>query len=222
MAICILYADCHSCFRSHTMDIIDYRKELADARANLQYADENVYWEIICGDVLVAEGNCKNHSQTWENASLAEELLIYFNLLKVDESYYEKLETALSRMIDCIVEHPRLLLRLYESKLFVTDHDTEEINEEIRYLKQNILYADQCEWNLITNKGFLKKDPIEWSLQWEKNIDLIDKMVNEKIGEHFGMGFCHAFWHERAKLLESELGIIWRSPATMNPGCMFD
>ena len=35
------------------------------------------------------------------------------------------------------------------------------------------------------------------------------------------MGFCHAYWSRLSDAL-SDRGIDWRSPALMNPRCMFD
>lgn len=37
-----------------------------------------------------------------------------------------------------------------------------------------------------------------------------------------GRGLCHRIWHETKRMLKSEHGIEWRSPAELNPDAMFD
>ena len=81
-------------------------------------------------------------------------------------------------------------------------------------------------FGLLTSLGCddrrLKHDPVEWTARWEEIIDEADRKAEENLEEMpRGMGFCHAFWHERAAALAS-LGIEWRSPSRMNPGVLFD
>jgi hypothetical protein len=35
-------------------------------------------------------------------------------------------------------------------------------------------------------------------------------------------GFCHVFWSKKADILREEYGIVWYSPADMNPDVMYD
>ena len=50
-----------------------------------------------------------------------------------------------------------------------------------------------------------------------------DKIVEARLVDHpRGMGYCHAYWPERAKVLMSKFGVEWRSPARMNPRVIFD
>lgn len=37
-----------------------------------------------------------------------------------------------------------------------------------------------------------------------------------------GMGYCHVLWDEEARILKTQFGIAWYSPADMNPDAMFD
>ena len=60
----------------------DIRKELKEARKAIEGLPRDgkantldAYWEVCCGDVLVAEENLRNQDREWENTSLAEELL---------------------------------------------------------------------------------------------------------------------------------------------------
>ena len=66
----------------------------------------------------------------------------------------------------------------------------------------------------------LKNDPIEMS---EEYLNVIDE-VEEKIAKNrtiYGMGSCHEVWALKEQYL-LEKGIIWKSPARLNPGVMFD
>lgn len=71
--------------------------------------------------------------------------------------------------------------------------------------------------------GHLKKDPVEYTWQWEK----IFYAVEAKLEQRFTnaprhMGFCFHFWNAKQELLKEEYGIEWHSPAQMNPHVIFD
>lgn len=66
-------------------------------------------------------------------------------------------------------------------------------------------------------RGFIKNDPVE---KTEKYLAVIDK-VEEKIEKTKQMDFCLEKWDLKAQFL-FEFGILWRSPAQLNPGVMFD
>lgn len=63
---------------------------------------------------------------------------------------------------------------------------------------------------------------MEWTARYEEVIDEVERIVEERLSDHpRGMGFCFAYWHEKAEVLE-QFGVEWRSPSSMNPGVMFD
>ncbi len=66
-------------------------------------------------------------------------------------------------------------------------------------------------------RGFIKNDPVE---KTEEYLAVIDK-VEEKIDKAKPMNFCLEYWNLKAQFL-FEHGILWRSPAQLNPGVMFD
>lgn len=66
-------------------------------------------------------------------------------------------------------------------------------------------------------RGFIKNDPVE---KTEEYLAVIDK-VEEKIDKTNQMNFCLEKWDLKAQFL-FEFGILWRSPAQLNPGVMFD
>ena len=62
-----------------------------------------------------------------------------------------------------------------------------------------------------------------------QNINLVVEVIDDAEREALShlkdtprsMGFCHAYWSRLSDAL-SDRGIDWRSPALMNPRCMFD
>lgn len=192
----------------------------------------DTYYEICCGCVLAAEENLRENDRIWENAGLAETLLVYAGYL---EGYGHMLDSAYAvtmRMCKVICEHPRLKLRLLRLLLTIirglearSGHDlsfAEDVCNEISLFERNIALADSGELGRIRNAGSLKHDPVEWTLAWEENIDKADRAAYRNLeGCPRGMGFCFGFWSERRNALE-RLGIEWKSPAAMNPGVIFD
>ena len=105
---------------------INYREELAKARKAVEGLARDgksttidAYWEVCCGDVLLAEDNLSNGTRQWENASLAKELLDIAAYLEGYDHMLENLHTAVSRMADATYEHPGLKVRLLRFDLAV-------------------------------------------------------------------------------------------------------
>ena len=219
---------------------IDYRKELDRAREAVKDLARDgdaetleAYWEVCCGDVLVAEENLKDQDRVWENASLARELLDIGTYLEGYDSMLDNLYLAVSRMVTALFDHPRLKLELLELELqllrrieAMNGHDldmSEDVQEKIYLYRRNIERADQGNFDDIEQEGHLKQDPIEWSAEYERVIDEADKKVYSLLKDHpRGMGFCFAYWHAKAQVLSEDYGITWRSPSLMNPHVMFD
>ena len=100
---------------------INYRQELQKARQAIEGLERtgqpstiSAYWEVCCGDVLVAEENAQEMNRVWENSSLAKELLDIATYLEGYDHMLNKLNTAVSRMIDVLYDHPSLTLQLLE------------------------------------------------------------------------------------------------------------
>lgn len=188
---------------------------------------------MCCGDVLVAEENLRKQSREWENSSLAKEFLDIATYLEGYDHMLERLYSAVSRMVDTIFERPRLKLKLLDFELMVlrrieaqTGHDMsicEHVSNELSFYYRNIKYADSGDFASIEQRGNLKHDPIEWSAEYERIIDDVEKKVGELLSdEPRGMGFCFSYWNTKANVLSEYYGIEWRSPAIMNPGVIFD
>ena len=105
---------------------INYREELEKAREAVKGLKRDgygstidAYWEVCCGDVLVAEENLRKQSREWENSSLAKEFLDIATYLEGYDHMLERLYSAVSRMVDTIFERPRLKLKLLDFELMV-------------------------------------------------------------------------------------------------------
>lgn len=221
-------------------DEIDYRNELEDARKRATVCGRNgseesleVHWEICCGDVLLAEENMENQDREWENALLVREFLDAANFLEGYDEMLNNVYVAVQRMVNMVIDHPRLKLEMLKLQLTVIrriealcDHDldeSEDVEDELAYYQRNIAYADNGDFDKIAQNGTLKRDPIEWSLDYESVIDEANKKIYSILEGHpRGMGFCFAYWNTKAQVLKADYGIEWRSPAIMNPHVMFD
>lgn len=189
-------------------------------------------WQVCMECVTGAEERARNRRDVWEIADLvrryidaAEGLLTI--PIKVNELY-----CAGGRLLDVLYEHPRLTLRLMLCQLNVlheieasSGHEmsiTEDLENEIAELRRNISLADEGRLDEIPQTGHLKRDPVEWTAEWEEVIDKADKIAYSRL-EDFprGMGFCFGFWSERAAALR-KFGVEWRNPHLMNPRVMFD
>ena len=219
---------------------INYREELEKAREVVKGLKRDgygstidAYWEVCCGDVLVAEENLRKQSREWENSSLAKEFLDIATYLEGYDHMLERLYSAVSRMVDTIFERPRLKLKLLDFELMVlrrieaqTGHDMsicEHVSNELSFYYRNIKYADSGDFASIEQRGNLKHDPIEWSAEYERIVDDVEKKVGELLSdEPRGMGFCFVYWPTLQRILFQDYGIRWRSPAEMNPGVIFD
>lgn len=219
---------------------INYRKELEKARKVIQGLERtgnadtiNAYWDVCCGDVLVAEENAQNMKGEWENASLAKELLDIAAYLEGYDHMLNNLIAAISRMIDVLYDHPSLTLKLLEFKLSVLhrieaqhDHElaeTEDVMQKISLYRHNIDCADNGDFDNIRPIGHLKHDPVEWTAEYESNIDEANRKIETQLDDiPRGMGFCFAYWHAKQQVLKDDYGIEWKTPSQMNPGVIFD
>lgn len=212
------------------MEKMDYREALRELRAKIgeasMPADEQMkgsFEEAVYATVLLAEELVGSQESEWEVGSLAQEMLRYAAPFAGSEESHDSMHRAALRMAEVLYGHPRLKLRLLEMALHHATEKEESLEEQIALLRKNIEAADRGAYDEISESGYLKRDPVEWSARWEEVIDEADRMTYARLEDQpRGMGFCHAFWYERRRVLEEEFGIEWRSPATMNPRVMFD
>lgn len=219
---------------------IDYGKELEKARKRAARCGHKgtedaleAHWEVCCGDVLLAEENLRNQGREWENASLARDFLASAQFLEGYDKMPDLLYTAIQRMRRALSDHPRLAIELLELERSVLrriearcDHELqagEEVEDELAFYRHNVECADTGCFSRIRSKGGLKRDPMEWSADYERIIDEANKQIYTLLeGYPRGMGFCHAYWSTKKRLLKTRYGLEWHSPPEMNPGVMFD
>lgn len=222
------------------MEEPDYRKALEEARnvtkdlaRDGRPATLEAYWEVCCGDVLVAEDNLKSQDKTWENASLVKEFLDIARYLEGYDHMLDNLYYAASRIKEVITDHPRLrletlkflqiILHRIESQCDGELSQSEDIQKEISIYQHNIICADKNDFENIQQIRHLKQDPVEWSSKYENIIDEADRKIYSLLKDHpRGMGFCFAYWYTKEKILREEYDIEWKSPAKMNPRIIFD
>ncbi|WP_282296536.1 hypothetical protein [Stenotrophomonas sp. PS02289] len=72
--------------------------------------------------------------------------------------------------------------------------------------------------------GRLLSDPIERDPQWADIIEAARLEAEQTATEtgHTGRGRCHVVWRVQADILAQRYGVVWFSPARMNPGATFD
>lgn len=219
---------------------LNIRNELEKARRAIQNLERNgkpenieAYWEVRCGDVLLAEENLRCMDRFWENTLLAKEMLDIAEYLEGYDHMLNKLQAAVSRMSDIIDSHPGLELQIMELLQRILyrieaecGHElsaSSDLNEKICLYRHNITCADNGDYFNIKRKGSLETDPIEWSAEYESCIDEAEKEIMKRLKDvPRGMGFCHAYWSEKKRVLLEDYGINWRSPSDLNPKVMFD
>jgi hypothetical protein len=63
-------------------------------------------------------------------------------------------------------------------------------------------------------------DPVERTPRWEELYCEVEEECDRQLGDTpKGMGFCFAYWSVRRDVL-AKRGIMWQSPAAMNPHVM--
>ena len=190
------------------------------------------YRDLCDACVELANKNELDMVRPWEITELARIFLCYARFLERYEHMVNYLYSAVSKMLDCVYDHPRLKLELLCLQLAVCRdieavqmHDlsiTEEVEDEIRFYQRNIEFADSGRLDQIRDRGVLRSDPVEWTARWEEVVDEADKIAYANLEDvPRSMGFCHALWSERREAL-ARFGIDWKSPRIMNPKVMFD
>lgn len=170
--------------------------------------------------------------RNWEIANIAERFLKTASSLLLEDLNVDEICLTCNRIIDCIYEHPRLLLRLKRLQLSALQRvearegtcleSTDVLLDEIARLQANIRLADEGFFEQIVQIGSLKKDPVEWSARYEEVIDGVEEELEGQLkDEPHGMGYCFIYWSAKTAAL-ARRGVEWRSPNRMNPRVLFD
>lgn len=68
-----------------------------------------------------------------------------------------------------------------------------------------------------SRRNFIKNDPVEMTDEYLAVIDEVEEQIEKKKTSDF----CLEYWNLKAQLLSSH-GIVWHSPAELNPNARFD
>ncbi len=100
----------------------------------------------------------------------------------------------------------------------------EEWNKEFETAISRLFTQEELTKIMVNPKiGHLKKDPVEYTRQWEEIYYDLEDELNERfesVPRH--MGLCFHIWNVKKELLKEKYGINWRSPSQMNPRVRFD
>lgn len=69
------------------------------------------------------------------------------------------------------------------------------------------------------------RDPIENDPEFKDIIEAVMSEVMEELADHPSngkLGFCHAIWSAKKRILKEKYGIDWRTPKEMNPINFYD
>ncbi|MCR4847506.1 MAG: hypothetical protein K5920_01480 [Bacteroidales bacterium] len=162
----------------------------------------------------------------WKNIPLARETL---RLMKEEASEDDRddiqqlCEWVVTQKLLLDYETPRLILSFMELWTDLS-RDDQRWAKEIQHLRRMIdpNTPEEEKLELMTEGRFIKYDPIQLSEAWEENIYEVEKELDEefKDTDRF-MGFCYSYWSSKRAAL-ARRGIVWRSPAIMNPHTHFD
>ena len=223
-----------ACLRIEDMNVRkELDKALRKAENELNGASLDIYKDICCGCVLLAEENLSKGVIGSENAVLCRTFMRYAEYLEGFDNMLDFLSQTTERMGATFYSRPRLRFSLVRLRLTVLrrieclcGHDlstADDVSSELAFVERNIGFADRGELENIREEGHLLTDPVEWTERWEEVIDEAEDLCAERLEKYpRGMGFCFALWHAKAEVLRERFGIEWRSPAVMNPHVRFD
>ncbi len=203
--------------------------------------------ELICGAVMLAEEDVKDH----RFRPVREYGILVRDILDSNKEIDEVALEVLPRMIDAVeMTAYSHLLRDLLAQLIVIAHRSGEDMAEYRYEAETLVKLDillepgethkpQEELTAILESmftsrqlleliadptiGHLRSDPVEYTWEWEYIFyDVTDELDAMFADEHRGMGFCFKYWSKKKDLLKKKYGINWRTPHEMNPRVIFD
>lgn len=175
------------------------------------------------------------------------------DVIRYDVTPWEAMEDTLPRIIDAVGEsvynHDLYELLLYYLRVaYQTGKLDSEFTGRVRkFLKLRIL-LDESDWlDRLIDKDFqkalaailtpdeylkiilrpqighLKKDPVEYTWEWENIYYDMEARLEERFANaprH--LGFCFHYWSVKKEMLEEDYNIKWHTPSQMNPHVMFD
>lgn len=112
-----------------------------------------------------------------------------------------------------------IVYRAIKARNFYVDDDCEDILPAARLLLGDGEAASLFASALVRRRS-LVHDPVEMTKEYLSVIDEVEREIEER-RTVFGHGSCHEVWSLKTELL-AKRGIVWRSPAALNPRVHFD
>lgn len=76
---------------------------------------------------------------------------------------------------------------------------------------------------LSVQEGDMLHDPIEDDPKFAKTIVEAQKEAGKLLADQkMHLGYCHLLWGTQQELLRNKHGVLWFTPAEMNPDVLFD
>ena len=68
----------------------------------------------------------------------------------------------------------------------------------------------------------LRSDPLDSNPHFRTVMAMVDELAETETEDYAEMGGCHVFWAAKQRILKSQFGLDWQSPADLNPDVIFD
>ncbi len=167
----------------------------------------------------------------WKNVPLSREVVSLLRTLTPEEGDSEDKADVLDRVLYNLSEWdvPRYVLEVlsYEEELLLQAGSEEALRGVRSRMEMLRDYIDPS----LSKKDFrdrwkvrsLDFDEVERTPKWEEIYLEVERECDSILeATPRGMGFCHAYWPVKMRLLEKRYGIAWKSPSRMNPRVHFD
>ncbi len=112
-----------------------------------------------------------------------------------------------------------MIYNALKARNYYVDDDCEDLRTQaLVFLSKDIV--DDVFDTVMNRRRNLKHDPVEMTEAYLAVIDEVEERI-EKNREYRGFGSCHHVWSLKTDYL-AEKGIVWHSPALLNPKFRFD
>lgn len=169
----------------------------------------------------------------WKNLPLAKKAFQFVKQLDDTEETPEGKALACNAIYHELSEYdsPRQVLEIlyYAKQQLERTDDIEDKNLKNDIEEKISCLEDYIDFENISVDDFRKKysrmlnfSAMERTPLWEEIYYDVQEECDQQLDDFpRGMGFCHCYWHTLQEIL-AKRGIMWQSPAQLNPGVMFD
>ena len=112
-----------------------------------------------------------------------------------------------------------MIYNALKARNYYVDDDCEDLRGQALVFISTEIVEDVF-GTVMKRRRNLCHDPVEMTEEYLAAIDEVDEKI-EKNREYRGFGSCHHVWHLKTEYL-AEKGIVWHSPAVLNPHVLFD